>query len=348
MAKEHKIAFIAASLDGGIKRNLEVQIKIAKEYFKEVFLIDLFDDTAMSACGNLPAILIKSPIARKRIKKILDEINPSIVQIHYLPYIPWVPLDYSSLIFVHGLPSGRLAFLLYFILARAFKKAAGAVFVSQQLKSDFERKIGSRIDRSWVIYDPIDAELFKPSDNRDKNLIVTCGRLAKSKRIELFLYSAEILSKKFPQLHFLIVGNGAERNRLEKLASQLNLTGKVEFRGFSNDWHKVLSNCGTLVLTSAYEGFGRVIAEAMACNIPVVTTALGGPQEMLAHKGGVIVSSRAQDIADAVEKILCNERYRDYITDNAREEVIEKYSCDIFKQKMISLWDCLLAKLFYR
>lgn len=345
MAKEHKIAFISTSLPGGVDKNLEVQLRIAKELFDETFFIDIFSSAGVSPCRNLIGILLKTPKVRKKIGEILYEIRPSVMQIHYQSYIPWIPLRYPSLIFIHGLPSGRLAFLVYHILVDAIKRSVGVVFVSEQLKNDFEKKIGHKVNNCWVIHDPIDTELFRPVENPDKNLVVTCGRLAKAKRMEFFLYSAKILSSKFPKFRFLIVGDGPEREKLERLTFKMNLGNKVEFLGFRDDWHKILPLCGVFVLTSAYEGFGRVVAEAMACNVPVVTTALGGPQEILAKSGGLIVPSNPQKIAEAIEKVSLDEEYRASIITNARERVIEKYSHIVFSGKMRSLYSQLMEDL---
>jgi glycosyltransferase involved in cell wall biosynthesis len=80
----------------------------------------------------------------------------------------------------------------------------------------------------------------------------------------------------------MILGEGAERDRLESLIAELGITDDVYLPGFVDDPYAYMKQAAMLVLSSAWEGFGNVLVEAMAVGTPVVSTRCdSGPAEIL-------------------------------------------------------------------
>lgn len=106
----------------------------------------------------------------------------------------------------------------------------------------------------------------------------TVARLAddSSKRVSDLLRAARLLKTTERRLFWLIVGDGRERERLERLAAALDVTDRVAFAGAREDIGDVLSAIDAFALVSAREAFGMVIPEAMLCGLPVIATAVGG------------------------------------------------------------------------
>jgi glycosyltransferase involved in cell wall biosynthesis len=99
-----------------------------------------------------------------------------------------------------------------------------------------------------------------------------------------------------------IIGDGAERARLETLALRLGLlgiraAGRVEFRGWLAQAQCVetLRRCDALVLPSLLECGGAVVLEAMAMEIPVIATAWGGPADYIDASCGILVPPTARE-----------------------------------------------------
>lgn len=135
-----------------------------------------------------------------------------------------------------------------------------------------------------------------------------CGRVTERKAIPVYLRAAARLMQDFPELHHLIIGEGAgERVRaLQAMAAELGLTGRVHFLGFRNDVPALMRRLNILVSSAVAEPFGRTLIEAMALGIPVVATRSGGPEEIVADgKTGFLVNvGDAEALADRMARLL--------------------------------------------
>jgi glycosyltransferase involved in cell wall biosynthesis len=112
-----------------------------------------------------------------------------------------------------------------------------------------------------------------------------CGIVAAlrpEKNHTLFLRAAALAAKQRPDAHFIIVGDGPERARLEKVAIEAGVASSTHFVGSRSDIPQVLSAFDVFALTSHNEANPVSILEAMACEIPVVSTRVGSVAESVA------------------------------------------------------------------
>lgn len=115
-----------------------------------------------------------------------------------------------------------------------------------------------------------------------------CGIVAAlrpEKNHTLFLRAAALTAKQRPDAHFIIVGDGPERAKLERVASEAGVTSNTHFVGSRSDIPQVLSAFDVFALTSHNEANPVSILEAMACEIPVVSTRVGSVAESVADGG---------------------------------------------------------------
>ena len=147
------------------------------------------------------------------------------------------------------------------------------ITVSSKTQKDL-KKI-KKSERSIVIPNGIDfnhIKGIKPSN--EESTIIYAGRLIKEKNVDVLIQSLVIVKGKIPDFKCLIIGNGPERSKLEKLALDLQLTDNIIFKGFMENYDDMIGymkSSKVLVLPSTREGFGMVVIEANACGIPVVT-----------------------------------------------------------------------------
>jgi glycosyltransferase involved in cell wall biosynthesis len=133
---------------------------------------------------------------------------------------------------------------------------------------------------------PLDlAELGVPAGRR---AITHLGRLDRQKRVDWLLRAAELFLPDLPDHDLLLVGQGPEQGRLERLASRLSIRDRVHFVGWRKDVAAILKASDLLVLTSAWEGMPNALLEAMASGLPVVATDVEGVREVL----GILASSQ--------------------------------------------------------
>lgn len=121
-------------------------------------------------------------------------------------------------------------------------------------------------------------ELKLPHDAR---LIGAVGRLWPQKRLKDLIWAADLLKVVRDDVHLLIVGDGPERDRLERYRYQVRIEDRVHFLGQRHDVPRLMPHFDVLWLGSGYEGLPNVVMEAMACGVPVVASDISGNRDLV-------------------------------------------------------------------
>ena len=142
----------------------------------------------------------------------------------------------------------------------------------------------------------------------DEIVVANVGRLSREKGQQYLIEAVDLLSKKIDKFKVLIVGKGNMRPNLERKVKELELEEYIVFTGFRTDVYSIMKQIDFLVHTSLWEGFGFVIAEAMAVSKPVVSTNIGAIPELIREgETGYLAESEAPvDIADKMLKMIEN------------------------------------------
>ena len=147
------------------------------------------------------------------------------------------------------------------------------IAVSERTKRDLEM-IGVRKEIK-VIQNGIDFGKIKMVEaSNEETDVVFAGRLIKEKNVNILIKAVNIIKKEVPDVKCMIIGDGPEKGRLEKMVYDLGLESNIEFKGFLADHNEVISymkSSKVFVLPSRREGFGIVALEANACGLPVIT-----------------------------------------------------------------------------
>jgi len=222
-------------------------------------------------------------------------------------------------------------------MMKALENATKVFSVSNSLK-DLVIGLGANKEKIEVVGNGIDIDKFYPMDKnvvrkaldipQSAKVMVSVGGLVDRKGFHRVIDVIPKLVIKFPDLIFLIVGGdspeGGIRNKLEQQVQQLNLKKHVRFLGAlpTEELKKPLSAADIFVLATENEGWANVFLEAMACGLPVITTDVGGNQEVVnSDKLGVIVpfgDSEALEagLVKAFETEWDNEAILNYAKDN--------------------------------
>ncbi|MBI3406098.1 MAG: glycosyltransferase [Acidobacteria bacterium] len=183
----------------------------------------------------------------------------------------------------------------------ACSMATGVVANSRAAGSRFSGWRDGESKKLTVIPNSLDLDTFRAdrpaSDVRkelsfsaETPLVGILAALRPEKDHVTFLRAAGILAKDFPQAHFLLIGDGTERLRLETLTSQMGIAERVHFLGGRNDISNLLPAMDVLALSSVTESFPNAILEGMAAALPVVATNFGGTPELVEEgKTGFLV-----------------------------------------------------------
>ena len=135
-------------------------------------------------------------------------------------------------------------------------------------------------------------------------LIGYVGRLAHNKGVDILLRAAAQLKTNQTPLHWIIVGDGADRPKLEALATGLDLAGVVHFVGRvpRESIYAAIKGFDLVVVPSREEGFGLSAVEAMACGVPVVASRVDALQEVVVD-GVTGLLSEPEDPEDMASKL---------------------------------------------
>jgi glycosyltransferase involved in cell wall biosynthesis len=151
---------------------------------------------------------------------------------------------------------------------------------------------------------------------------VSLGALTPEKEQSTLIQAAALLVRDLPELRWIIVGEGPLRSALEQQALRLGVRERVHFVGQLDDPHVALAGADVFVLSSRTEGLGSAVLAAMALDVPVVASSVGGVPELIGSGGGVLVQPGSPgEFAAAVQRVLTDADYSDTLSRTARLEL---------------------------
>ncbi|MBL1434044.1 glycosyltransferase family 4 protein [Candidatus Wolfebacteria bacterium] len=190
------------------------------------------------------------------------------------------------------------------------------------------------------------AQVCKNIGKKDGEVwLITTSRLVHKNAIDDVIRALEFLPS---HIHFLILGDGPDKEMLENLAKDTGMSGRVHFYGFvdHSEIPAFYKACDIFIRPSRSEGMGNSFIEAMAAELPVIATREGGIADFLFDKktGWAVSKDSPKQIVTAVEDILEGADGVDTIVQTAKEMVIKKYDWDIVVKEMKVLFDKVLTK----
>lgn len=162
-------------------------------------------------------------------------------------------------------------------------------------------------------------------------VIVSTSRLVPQKDIDTFIQAMQILKRKNVPFQTLILNDGSERKRLEKLCNELGISEDVYFLGKRKDVSEILKASDIFILPSKKEGMSNALLEAMATPLACVVSAIPENVELIENrKNGLIFPvGNSEECAEVLEGLLKSQETRDECKSKAQKTVEEKY--DIVK-----------------
>lgn len=171
--------------------------------------------------------------------------------------------------------------------------------------------------------EPVSFSWFAPNE---QPVILAAGRLTAAKDFWTLIRAFAILRRERP-FRLLILGEGEERFSLGKLVQDLGLDGDVDMPGFVDNPYAYMSRAAVFVLSSAWEGFGNVLVEAMACGCPVVSTDCpGGPAEILENGryGPLVPVGDSAALSNAILAVLEKPPSADFLRQRSMDFDLDK------------------------
>ena len=235
---------------------------------------------------------------------------------------------------------------------RHVQNRSNCVIANSQAVHDFlVEKDGFDPKRIRVIRNGVDLErftsacadrrgLFPHLPEQSQLIAVVANMNVETKGHADLIRAAAEVSREFHGVKFLLVGDGAERSRLEGLTLELGLGNTVLFLGRRKDVPGILACCDLFVLPSWAEGLPNSVLEAMASGLPVVATRVGGTPEIIEDgvNGLLVAPKEPHALAVAIMQILENREFAKRIAQSARDRARAQFGFDRLLSELDNLY----------
>ncbi|MFQ5873747.1 MAG: glycosyltransferase family 4 protein, partial [Dehalococcoidia bacterium] len=180
---------------------------------------------------------------------------------------------------------------------------------------------------------------------RDQPLITVVARLIPGKGHRYFLEAATQVLRARSETCFLVVGEGPQRDELEKLTVALGIRHAVSFLGFRKDVATLMRASDLIVLPSLEEGLPIVLLEALALARPVVATAVGGVPEVVRHqKTGLLVPPKdRRRLAEAMLYLLSDPEEAQKLAERGKQFVSQQFNVETTAHKIAEVYREVLS-----
>ena len=177
----------------------------------------------------------------------------------------------------------------------------------------------------------------------DAFVVVGLGRLVPIKGFDLLVRALPAVAEQVPSARVLLVGDGAERQRLEAVAASLDVTRQLRLAGETLDVAAYLAAADVVAVPSRNEGMGRVIVEAMALGLPVVATAVGGIPDVVTDGecGRLIAPEDVDALSAALIELGRDPALRRKLGEAAVRRA-EAFSTSVAREKLLAVYAALV------
>lgn len=235
----------------------------------------------------------------------------------------------------------RLTDKLVTISTNVSQEAVDILVNKGAIKSGRMVSVVNGIDTSYFRFDN-DARKMKRIELGivDKKIILAVGSLTLQKDYNNLLNAIALLKRDRDDFKLFIAGDGTLKTELMTLTKKLNIEDSVEFLGICRDIPTLMSASDIFVLSSAWEGFGLVVAEAMATERVVVATDCGGVSEVVGSEGFLVKPNNSSFLSETLNKALnLSNEERSNIGMNARKHIVDNYSLSANVEAYLSLYN---------
>lgn len=225
------------------------------------------------------------------------------------------------------------------IVAFSIESSDGVTTVSQSLRESTRRELCVRRDIE-VIPNFLDCNVYRRRDvealrarfapDPATKLVIHVSNFRPVKRIDAVMQVFARISRQVPA-RLLLVGDGPELGTAYRLGRELDIASHVEMRGAQEDIIPLLSAADVFLLPSAQESFGLAALEAMACEVPVVASNVGGLPEVIDHdvSGYLHAPDDLDGMAASAVRLLTDSALHYRIAETACSRVREFFCVDL-------------------
>jgi len=243
--------------------------------------------------------------------------------------------------------------------ARLMSHPASRVVGISQFVMERALGLGVPAHKLVVVPNGVDTTRFRPDPlararlsrqipvETDELLLVTAANLVPFKHVEDIVRSCADLARRRVRFRLLVAGDGPLAGSLERLAGTLGVSDRVHWLGSVHDPALLMQGCDMFLLASVGEAFGNVLAEAMACGVPVVASRSGGTCEVVedGESGRLVPPRDPRAFADAVEELAASPGTRQEMGRRGRERAESKFGLEVFVRRTLAVYHAVAPEI---
>ncbi|QDU71682.1 glycosyltransferase [Mucisphaera calidilacus] len=179
--------------------------------------------------------------------------------------------------------------------------------------------------------------------NPERYALGVVARLSGEKRVDRAIETFHHLLQLGIDAELHILGDGPQRDQLEQQAQARNALSRIHFHGWTADIRNHIQALDLQLLTSTVEGLPNALLEAMALEVPVAATPVGGVRNLLEQgKAGILLDDQPENWAPRIAALLTDGNARNNLIRNARARIETHYSFLNRMQRVIEIYDQLV------
>ena len=223
------------------------------------------------------------------------------------------------------------------------RKIDQVVTVSESSKNDIAKDFEVTRENIAVVYNGVDTEIFRPLpqiERTSETIMTTTSSDSPLKGLTFLLKAVAELTEEFQNLHLNILGRVNDGGTAARLIKELKLDTKVSFFSdiSTSEIVELYAKAACAVVPSLYEGFGFPAGEAMACEVPVVSTNGGALPEVVGEAGLIVEAGDHGALAKSIAYLLRNPDLRGEYGKKGRNRMIQKFSWYRCAKQMESIY----------
>lgn len=223
----------------------------------------------------------------------------------------------------------------------------GEYLVSAGVPRSQVTAIPTGIDLSRYAADQVAGDLRRELGLPDNTVLIGTVAILRIKKghVEV-LEAAKTVLETWPNVHFVIAGDGPQQANLIKRIEMLGLESRVHMLGLRRDVTNILKSLDLFVLPTYQEALGTAFIEAGAMGLPVIATAVDGvPEVVVDQETGLLVPAKdTPALAKAILELLGNHERRQEMGIQAKKRIEERFSREAMAEGMETLYNRLLAE----
>lgn len=262
----------------------------------------------------------------RKLRKVFQLEKPDVIHTHRYVMIYTVPaslwLHARRVHTVHNIADKEVS-EIYSFFYNLFYKINGVIPVAltELIQKSIIEKYHLKKERIPIVFNGVDLSKCIVKKNyslNDKFVVLNIARFNIQKNHTRLLTTFKILYSRHTNAELWMIGDGDQKEHIEHKVRELNISESVKFLGIQSDVYQYINKADVFVLSSDYEGMPMTLVEAMGTGLPIVTTNVGGIQDMIKDgHSGLLTSLDSKDLANSIEAVYESENLRRELGTNA-------------------------------